>query len=160
MVSSIVCDLRLSIRRRDILRGVNDGIGRLNFSKYLILVHQINGVLPRGCCKEDCLRNNLFRLLRPQRVIYLGFQRCWSVFLIVFSWNTGVDTLIMLFDDSTVCVAHATLALQLKMIREPSLVFIGMWLDIYVIVPWPFRLGRRKSLKTLKFYLFFLDFNF
>jgi hypothetical protein len=167
MVSSTIIDFRSFLRRRDLLAGVNDSAGRLNFSRYdpsdlassdrsWIFSHGFReqyypcNILP--CCyvidnSDSCSRlpsdvDRLFGLLFP------------GILVLVL--------LPMVIDYFNGCTRARSLgiAAQIKIMGEPSVVFSDHWFNLFGYLLKNTRLchGRRKSLKTSKICLFLLDF--
>jgi hypothetical protein len=84
------------------------------------------------------------------------------LFMFVFPEILVLVLLPMLIDYSTSCTRARSLGTvtKIKMMREPSLIFIDLWFGIYVLfMRLPSRKYKKKCFEDLDDLLVFLDFT-
>jgi hypothetical protein len=139
MTSSIIIDLSLFDRRRDHPPGVNGGVRRLNSFRYglsdLTSSHRF-WIFSLGRRKENY----------PPSIYPDGYiinngdsypQLLSNVDQIVrlFCPDILVLVLLSIWIDYFYGYTRLGIMVQIKIMEEPSLVFIGLWFDIYLGIP-------------------------
>ena len=139
MTSSLISDLWPTVRRRDLLPSVNGGVERLNFPRFgtsdLALLDQF-WIFSYGFREEVCPCNicpGCYVLVNGDsypRFPATSTKRFDCFSLEYWCWYSFRCLLIPLMD---ACVHVAlTLRLKIKIMVEPSLVFTGIYVGIYV----------------------------
>jgi hypothetical protein len=167
MALSAIIDLRFFLRRRDLRPGVNVTVERLKLSKYGssdLASPDRSWIFSHGRREEYYPRNNFLGCY----VLDNGdsYSRLPSdvdqVVRLFCSDMLGLVLLPMLIDyfNGYARACSLGIAAQIKIMVEPSLVFTGLWFDLFGCLLKSIRLchGRKKSLKTSKICSFLLDF--
>ena len=158
MASSSISDLWPTVRRRDLLPDVNGGVERLNLSRYgtsyLASLDQF-WFSSHGCRDEVCPRNIclgcyvLGNSVSYPRLSATSTKRFGCFSLKYWWWYSCRYLLITL---TAVCVHLALpLRLKIKVMGEPSLVFTGICVDIYVTFQLPSEKYKIVSWKKKEF---------
>ena len=159
MISSTISNLRLFVRQRDLLPGVNGGVARWILSRYgpsdLALPDRF-WIFSHGCREEDYPRNIpvCYVLDNGDSSFRLSSDVDQAV-RFIFPGILVLVLLPMLLDYFKGCARARSLgtAAQIKIMGEPSLVLSGLSFDIYVMWFWlhseKFKIvsWKKKSLK-------------
>jgi hypothetical protein len=164
MASSTISDLWPFVRWQDLLPGVNGGVGRLKFYRYMPShlasprsILDLFSWFARGGLSSQYLS----RLVRPREwwFILSSPQRRQPGCSVTFPWYTGDVTLtdgdlvlmVNYFNGCTYAYSLGIVA-QVKFMGEPSLVFIWLWfsfirlpLEKHKIIVW-----KKKEYEVLK----------
>ena len=160
MASFVISNLRNFVRRRDLPPDVSGGFDRLILFRYdpsdlaspdqfWMFSHGCREDSPRNICPGCYVLDNGDSYSRlPATSTKLS--GCYS--LQYWCWYSCRCWLINLM---AACV-HVTLALRIKIMGEPSLVFAGLWIGIFVVLRLPsekFKIvsWKKKEFKDLLF---------
>jgi hypothetical protein len=142
MASSIIIDLRPFDRRRGLAPGVNGGVGRLNSFRYgpsylaspdrfwIFSLGRREENYPRSICPGGYILDNGDSYPRlPSDVDQVIRLFCPEILVLVL--------LPMWIDYFNGCtrVRSLSIAVQIKIMKKPSLIFIGLWFHIYLGLP-------------------------
>jgi hypothetical protein len=160
MASSLIINLRFFLRRRDIHPGVNGSIERLQISRYGSLdlaLPDRSWIFSHGRRKEYYPRNNFSGCyVLDNSDSYSRFPSDIDQVVRLFRPDILVLVLLpMLIDYFNGCARARSLSIaaQIKIMGEPSLVFIGLWFgsirlpsEKYKIMSW-----KKKEFKDLEY---------
>jgi hypothetical protein len=157
MTSSIISDLRFFLRRRDLRLSVNSRVGRLKFSRYGssdLASPDRSWIFSHGHREEYYPRNNFpgcyvldngdsySRV--PSDVDQVVRLFCPDMLVLVL--------LPMLIDYFNGCIRarNLSIAVQIKIMGESLLVFIGLWFDFIRLPSETYKIRKKKEFEDLE----------